>query len=183
GRSLCCNRPDREIPHRHSLNLSIHLCQRIAHLEQLPSAQLQRMLVGLVDGADRIIKVWRPRVLDMSAQNVGHDLSSRKIDQTIDTANECVRLEHINSAWIQSVACKQDPCLPVIHSYTRFLMPWNWNHIQNTAAQIILHNLVRPIGNSKELLNRLGVWFYKNGCLESFELLVSRFVIAMSMSV
>src|SRR5262245_23323035 len=57
------------------------------------------------------------------------------------------------------------------------------DQVQNTGSQVVLDYLVRPGRNAKELLDGLHIWFDDGRSRQRLKLLVSRCMIAMSMSV
>ena len=69
---LALLRPYSEIAHGHPHELTVHRTKRLVELKQFSAAQLQGMLIRLIDSSDPIVQIRRACVFDVIPKNMRH---------------------------------------------------------------------------------------------------------------
>lgn len=141
------------------------------------------MLLGLIDGPDRIVAVRRAALFDVSAEEVCHLMGARKPREPLDASRERGRVSDVQSAGIERVAGQQHAGAPIVNRNTGRLMSGDRENVEHATAQVECGRVVRPAANAKERTHRGGVTSNDRRSRASDELRIARDMIAVTMTV
>src|SRR5512146_3559035 len=142
--------PDREIAQRGSRHPTAHRVNDRIELQELRTPEVQPVLLGLIDGPDRIVAVRRAALFDVSAEEVRYSMGTRKPSESLDASRERGRVSDVQSARIERVAGQQHACSPIVDRNTGRLMSGDRKNVEHATAQVERGRIVRPAVNAKE---------------------------------
>src|SRR4029077_4575028 len=125
-------RPYCKITHGHPHELSVHLTKRLVELNQFSAAQLQCMLIRLIDCSDSVVQVRGSRVFDVIPENMRHYFILREIYETLDAMDELNLIFHVKPSRVQRISSKQYSCLSIIDCNAGRFVTRDRYHINNS---------------------------------------------------
>ena len=163
--------------------MTAHRADDGVELDQLHAAEIEPVLVRLIDRADRIVAKRRARILDMRAEHVRDRMVRDEIVEAIDAVRERRRIAHVEPAGIERVAREEDPGAAIVHCDARRLVAWNRKDVQYAPAQVDRSTVGGPMRDAEESAHRSCVAADENGIGTVNELRVAGDVIAVRMAV
>src|ERR1700726_4124735 len=109
------------------------------------------MLLGLILCTDWIIFVRRRALLNVRSQNMRHNFSASKRNQSRCASRKLRKIAHVQTPWIQTVACEKNTCLAIVERDAQCIVSRNWYDVENALAKIDVSNAFRPFIDTEKL--------------------------------
>src|ERR1700676_1057907 len=118
----------------------------------------------------------------MSAEDPGPMLVPGKGRYTVDAVAIGVRLVHryVETVGTQRVTREQESRLAIEHHDVRRLVAGRRNDIEYAAAEVIQHDLIRPVSDLEEVSHALGIEADDSGVRSILEFGVTLVVVAVA---
>src|SRR5580658_1435927 len=114
----------------------MHGLQSIFKFEQCAERELERVLVGMVNGADGEVEERRAALLNVIAQDLGYGLAFEEGDETLGAGLVGGEIGYVEAAGIEVVAGEHDAGLSVVEGNGVFVVAGDGYDIQHAAAEV-----------------------------------------------
>src|SRR5206468_7630315 len=102
------SRDDSDVAQRDALQLAIKTSESFIQLEKSPAGKLERVLVGLIHRAARIVHKWSACLFDVCSQDVRYWPIASEVNEPLVALNEGREVRYIKPARINAVAGQKD---------------------------------------------------------------------------